>query len=535
MWLAEGVPNLPDGLKTVGTSVEREAMAPPRRRIARSLLPLLLSASLASLAVPAPAAAAAGSRSRFPTTAADRVPVRPASLVPSSQARGLSLGGGGVRASSDSRTAEVSACSSMWATGIGLTWLQDGEGHVEATIRTGREAGTLGPPVEIEADEPDHAPDPGTPESRTERRATPFWWTGGSRCLSFSLSVPGGVAVRGVEAVFLNTSGTAGGPGDARAARSVATEAEATVGGAPIPGMVYRAGWGADDDLNNCDPYFAPALKMAFVHHTAGTNDYAASEVDDILRGIQYFHTQVRGWCDIAYNFLIDRFGTIYVGRKGGPSLPTVPGATQGFNTGSTAVAMMGNYSTVGVPLGSRRALERLLAWRLDVAHLKPTGWATMTSAGGDHNKYPAGTKVTMKLISGHRRTGYTECPGNNLAALLPSIRTAVAARHAPKIWRPRLSEATLTPGSGEVTFRAEGSGPLDWRIRVLDAEGLSIRSWRRQDATAIELVWKGKGKPGWTWAAAGDYMVIFTATNNAGKPARSAALPLEITEPAAP
>jgi uncharacterized protein with LGFP repeats len=299
--------------------------------------------------------------------------------------------------------------------------------------------------------------------------------------------------------------------------------------------MVSRAKWGADDGLNNCDPYYAPALKMAFVHHTAGRNDYAASEADDILRGIQYFHTQVQGWCDIAYNFLIDRFGTIYVGRKGGASLPTVPGATQGFNTGSTAVSMMGNYSTVGVPSRSRRALVRLLAWRLDVAHLKPTGWTTMTSAGGDHNKYPAGTKVTMKLISGHRRTGYTACPGDNLAVLLPSIRTAVAARHAPKIWRPRVSDAAITPGSTDVTFRAGGSGPLDWRIDVLDADGLSVRTWRRQDATTIELGWRGKRKPGWTWAPAGNYRVVFTATNAAGKPARSAALPVQVTEPAAP
>jgi hypothetical protein len=271
---------------------------------------------------------------------------------------------------------------------------------------------------------------------------------------------------------------------------------------------------------------------MAFVHHTAGTNDYAAAEVDDILRGIHHFHTQVQGWCDIAYNFLIDRFGRIFVGRKGGPSQPTVPGATQGFNTGSTAVALMGNYMTVGVPSASRRALQRLLAWRLDVAHLKPTGWATMTSAGGDHTKYPAGTRVMMKLISGHRRTGRTSCPGDNLTVLLPSIRTRVAGLYTPKIWRPRANRAVLTPGSNDVTFRAEGSDPLDWRIDVLDPEDVSVMTWRPRYSRTIELVWRGKRKKTGGWAPAGDYTVVFTATNAVGKPARSAAVPLEVAEP---
>jgi hypothetical protein len=291
--------------------------------------------------------------------------------------------------------------------------------------------------------------------------------------------------------------------------------------------MVYRAQWGADDTLNNCDPYYAPALKMAFVHHTAGTNDYAKADVDDILRGIQYFHTEVQGWCDIAYNFLVDRFGRIFVGRKGGPSLPTVPGATQGFNTGSTAVSAIGNYEEVPVPGVVVDAIERILAWRLDVAHLPASGWATMESAGGDNNKYPAGTKVVLNVISGHKRTGYTACPGS-LYPLLPSIRTAVAAMGTPKLYRPAADLAAVTPNVDPVTFTATGSEALDWTVTIVDAAGVTVKTLRQAGTVEMAVRWKGKDQR-FQPLPPGDYAVYVNATNAAGATARGALLQITV------
>ena len=61
-----------------------------------------------------------------------------------------------------------------------------------------------------------------------------------------------------------------------------------------------------------------PPVKMAFVHHTDSGNDYTAAEAPAVVRGVYAYHTKSLHWSDVGYNFLIDRYGTIYEGRYGG-------------------------------------------------------------------------------------------------------------------------------------------------------------------------------------------------------------------------
>jgi hypothetical protein len=156
-----------------------------------------------------------------------------------------------------------------------------------------------------------------------------------------------------------------------------------------------------------------------------------------------------------------------------------------------------------------------------------------MVSAGGDHTRYPAGTKVTLNLISGHRHTGYTACPGESLYAQLPSIRERVAALGTPKIFRPKLSDDEIVPGQTMLSITATGSEELRWEVFVLDASGATMRVWRPR-ATELLVTWNGKGRRGMGWVPAGDYTVVITAkVAGTTSVARQAELPL--TVPAEP
>ena len=87
---------------------------------------------------------------------------------------------------------------------------------------------------------------------------------------------------------------------------------------AGAPAIVPRRGWNADEKIRRAAPSFAPTLRLALVHHTAGANGYTAAQSPSIVRAIQLYHVKGNGWNDIGYNFLVDRFGQVFEGRYGG-------------------------------------------------------------------------------------------------------------------------------------------------------------------------------------------------------------------------
>ena len=98
------------------------------------------------------------------------------------------------------------------------------------------------------------------------------------------------------------------------------------------PPMSGRGVWGADESWRNGGPRYNATIEQVHVHHTANSNDYAEQDVPALLRGIYRYHTHSLGWSDIAYNFLVDRFGRAWVGRAGGAARPVRGAHTLGFN-----------------------------------------------------------------------------------------------------------------------------------------------------------------------------------------------------------
>jgi flagellar hook assembly protein FlgD len=277
------------------------------------------------------------------------------------------------------------------------------------------------------------------------------------------------------------------------------------------PAIIRRSQWGADESIVRGAPYYADRVRFAVVHHTAGTNSYTAAQSAAIVRGIQRYHVLANGWNDIGYNFLVDKYGQVFEGRGGGIDRTVVGAHAQGFNTGSTGVSLLGTYSSSRISTAGRSALVKLLAWRLDVAHVDPLSRLTWISGGNP--EYPAGTPVRLRAVSGHRDTGPTSCPGTALYGQLPGIASSVAARGLPKLYSPEV--AGSLGGSVRVTGRL--STTLPWTVTIRSADGSPVASG------------SGSGtRVDWTWDASGTPFGTFTYTIGAGPDVRpwTAAVP---------
>jgi hypothetical protein len=316
--------------------------------------------------------------------------------------------------------------------------------------------------------------------------------------------------------------------GDVRRLRSyelwsrVTAQAARHVSSTGTPSIVSRSGWGADEEIVRARPIIAAADRLAIVHHTAGTNAYTPAQAAAIVRGIELYHVKGNGWNDIGYNFLVDRFGTVYEGRGGGIEKNVIGAHSEGFNTGTFGVALIGNYARATPPKAQRDALVNLLAWRLDVAHIDPL--STVVYASGGNAKFKAGKNVTLRAISGHRDTGPSECPGAGTYVLLPGIAKRVSLTGLPKLYSPSVTGAL----GGPVRFQARLSSPLPWTVTVVDQLGRTVATWSGLGA-AVDWTWSSvvAGKGLFTWTIASPGARPATGTIGIGRPVPPPALSL--------
>ena len=154
------------------------------------------------------------------------------------------------------------------------------------------------------------------------------------------------------------------------------------------------------------------------------------------MKGIQLYHVQGNGWNDIGYNFLVDRFGTVYEGRFGGVDRNVVGAHAQGFNTGSVGVALLGTYGDAPSK-AAQDAIARLLAWRLDLAHVDPTAALTFVSGGSE--RFASGMPVAPARCFRPSRHRVHGVPGNPAVRALESLAASAGQLGLPKIYEPRV------------------------------------------------------------------------------------------------
>ena len=189
------------------------------------------------------------------------------------------------------------------------------------------------------------------------------------------------------------------------------------------PAIISRAEWGADESLRCGSPQYDNGIRAAVVHHTAGSNDYSPLESAGIVKAIYTYHSKTLGWCDIAYNALVDKYGQVFEGSAGGLTKAVEAFHTGGFNRNTWGVAMIGNFDDVPPTPIQLRTLGRLLGWRLGLDGVDPKGTVALESAGSHYTTFAAGSIATLPTIFTHRDVGNTDCPGNAAYALMDEVR----------------------------------------------------------------------------------------------------------------
>ena len=169
-----------------------------------------------------------------------------------------------------------------------------------------------------------------------------------------------------------------------------------------------------------------------FIHHAVSgiegsdidlDNDGLPDEFEAILRQIEAFHMDVRGWRAIAYNIMVSHKGYRAAGRGWGVE----GGATGGWaDDQGISICAVGNYHGVhDVTPQLIRAIVETIAEGIEQGHL---------------------VGLNKLTILGHQQKPYaTACPGSGLMKIIPSLPNRVErelnrpARRAKRAARKRI------------------------------------------------------------------------------------------------
>ena len=217
----------------------------------------------------------------------------------------------------------------------------------------------------------------------------------------------------------------------------------------PIPNIITRSQWGADESLRVAPAIYDETVEKVIIHHTVTQNN--RTDHPALVRNVFNYHVS-HLYSDIAYNLLIDERGAIYEGRwaadyhTGGPHTGEdalrrqVRGAhSLHHNARTIGIALLGTFDTIAPPPPMIDALVEVLAWKCGRWNLDPTGASVFTNAL-DEDEH-------LDNIIGHRDVRQTLCPGSAARAVLPTVRTRVKAIVDARLQRERDEFWKVLPG----------------------------------------------------------------------------------------
>ncbi len=178
-----------------------------------------------------------------------------------------------------------------------------------------------------------------------------------------------------------------------------------------LVGLVQpRSAWGARPArCSSSDPV---KMRMA-IHHTftppSSSGGYASR-----IRSIQSYHMDVRGWCDIGYHFLVTEDGRVWEGRP----VDKMGANVAHHNTGTIGLSWVGCFDSKACG---------------GISSSNVPSDAALQAAGHVMHALEQKFGITSDsdTIKGHRdfAGASTECPGNELEARLPELRSLASGQ----------------------------------------------------------------------------------------------------------
>ncbi len=219
-------------------------------------------------------------------------------------------------------------------------------------------------------------------------------------------------------------------------------------------------------------------VHAGFVHHTVNANSYTRAQVPSLLRGIYAYHTKSRGWSDIGYNFIVDRFGRIWEGRYGGVDRPVVGAHTAGYNEYVLRDVGAGQLRARPGPRAAMLdAYGRLFAWKLSLH-----GVAASSTSSGSAAVLPGRSTGTATPGRPPARAATSTRSSPDIRALAAAVPGAV---HRPGPHRRPRRLALARPGRARRRHQARlrvvrTGGQTNFQARLAAATG-----WERQGPVA--------------------------------------------------
>lgn len=171
-------------------------------------------------------------------------------------------------------------------------------------------------------------------------------------------------------------------------------------------GVIPREEWGAR--ATRCTSRDDSKYRMA-IHHTVTG---AGGDPTSTLRGIQNYHMDSRGWCDVGYHFLVSLDGRVWEGRP----IRFLGTHVGNNNTGNIGISFIGCFHSSSCASYPPNVPPDVM---VDAAGSVVAGLAGIYGIG-----------VSTSTVKGHRdHSGQTtSCPGDHLHSRLGDIRSGSTA-----------------------------------------------------------------------------------------------------------